>query len=67
MPQYVPTQPQSGALYQRLNALIAMNHSGLGKGNVGANPYVALTGMAFQKPVSGSRTMAPPIYDRSSW
>jgi hypothetical protein len=67
MPQYVPTQPQSGALYQRLNALIAMNHSGLGANNVGSNPYRPLVGLSFQKPISGSRTVAPPIYDRSSW
>jgi hypothetical protein len=67
MPQYVPSQPQSGALYQRLNALIAMNYSGLGPNNVGSNPYRPLTGLAFQKPISGSRTVAPPIYDRSSW
>jgi hypothetical protein len=67
MPTYVPTQPQSGALYQRLNALIAMNYSGLGANNVGSNPYRPMVGLAFQKPLSRSSVQAPPIYDRSSW
>jgi hypothetical protein len=67
MPQYVPSQPQSGALYQRLQALIAMNYSGLGANNVGSNPYRPMVGQAFQKPLSGSRVGQPPIYDRSSW
>jgi hypothetical protein len=67
MPQYVQGQPQSGALYQRLQMLIAANYSGLGPNNVGSNPYSGMTGQAFQKPLSRSSTQFPPIHTRTSW
>jgi hypothetical protein len=64
---YVREQPQAGALYQRLQTLIASNYSGLGPNNVLSNPYQGMTGLAFQKPLSGGTIQRQPIYDRSSW
>jgi len=57
----------SGAMYQRLQTLIAMNYSGLGPNNVSSNPYAGMVGMTFQKPLSNSYTQLQPIYDRSHW
>jgi hypothetical protein len=53
---FVPTSPQSGAMYYRLQSLIAANHQGLGPNNVGGNPYTPMVGAAFQVPASGSTT-----------
>jgi len=58
---YVPTSPLQGAEYYRLQSLIASNYSGLGPNNVAQNPYRIMTGMAFQKPVSGSTAQAPVV------
>jgi hypothetical protein len=57
----VRDQPQQGQLYQRLNALIALTHSGLGPQNVASSMYAPMVGQAFQKPLSGSTTGAATV------
>lgn len=52
----VRDQPQQGQLYQRLQALMAMNYSGLGPQNVASSMYAPMIGQSFQKPLSGSTT-----------
>jgi hypothetical protein len=53
---YVQDQPVQGQLYQRLNALVALNYSGLGPQNVASAQYAPMVGRSFQKPLSGSTT-----------
>lgn len=48
------SQPLQGALYQRLQYLIAANYSGLGPQNVGQHIYTPMIGRTFQKPISGA-------------
>lgn len=51
---YVSGQPTQGALYQKLQMIIAHGYSGLGPMNVGSNPYTPMIGRTFQKPLSSS-------------
>jgi hypothetical protein len=59
--KYVPGTPVQGALYHRLNALIAANHSGLGPNNVNTASYAPMVGQAFQKPLSASTVQASTV------
>lgn len=63
MTTFVRAQPQQGALYHRLQTVIAANHSGLGPQNVASAMYGPMTGRAFQKPLSGSTTTAATVQD----
>jgi hypothetical protein len=59
--QYVPNPPTQGALYHRLTTLIASNYSGLGPQNVANTPYNKMTGLAFQKPLSGATPQSTTV------
>ena len=59
--RYVAGQPIQGALYHRLNALIATNYAGMGPQNVSQMSYGRMTGQAFQKPTSGSTTQLTTV------
>jgi hypothetical protein len=65
--KYIQGVPQSGLMYQHLQTLIAANYAGLGPNNVSRNPYKGLTGVQFQKPLSGSTTQVEPLTHRSHW
>jgi hypothetical protein len=62
---YIPSEPQSGAMYHRLTTLIAANYSGLGPNNVSSNPYRSMVGQPFQKPLSASGAVPPLLHDRT--
>jgi hypothetical protein len=53
---FVPDQPVQGALYQRLQTIVAGKYAGLGPQNVSSLSYRPMIGRTFQKPVSGSTT-----------
>ncbi len=59
--KYVPGTPVQGALYHRLNTLIAANHAGLGPNNIDTSSYAPMVGQAFQKPLSASTVQVSTV------
>ena len=60
--EFVRDQPVQGAMYQALQSQIMSSYMGLSRpNNIGNNPWSHMTGVSFQKPLSGSTTGAPPV------